>query len=90
MNIGALHDDVTALQAGLDATTHELEAVARRLRDSTPEDVAPAACATSVTDAITALAARLEGLAGQAHDGSAVVARHVSEPGTGPSIGGSR
>ncbi len=77
MVIGALHDDVDALRAGLEGVTHELESVARRLRDSTPQDVGPSACASAVTDAVTVLASRLDALAGQAADGSAVVTTHL-------------
>ncbi len=83
MAIDALHDDVAALRAGLDGVTHELESVARRLRDSTPEDVGPSACASAVTDAVRTLASRLDTLSLQSADGSAAVTRHLDEPPTG-------
>ncbi len=83
MAIGALHDDVAALRSGLHGVTHELESVARRLRDSTPEDVGPSACASAVTDAVRALANRLDALALQAADGSVAVTHHLDEPPTG-------
>lgn len=77
--ITVLADDITELADVLQSVDAEFTAVARTLRDLTPEDVGPPAVATVVTEVVARLERRLGGLASEAGDGSRAVRRHLSE-----------